>query len=202
MMSNRKPGVGRTSVTRDANRRLVRRLALMAVCMFGFGFALVPLYTVFCQITGLQGRGVTVDPARPGVTVTDSNRAVRVRFLATTQSSLPWRFQPGEKSKTVRLGELSQTRFFALNAAEESITGHATFNVVPPEASLYFVKTECFCFTQQRLAGQESREMPVYFYIQPDLPGHIREVTLAYTFYRNDGTGAAMPSPAAANAYP
>lgn len=166
------------------NRRLVRRLALIAIGMFGFGFAMVPLYGVFCELTGLQGRGITVDSTASGVTTSD--RDIRVRFLATTHSGLPWLFQPVEKSKSVRLGELSETQYIAMNARDEAITGHATYNVTPPEASLYFVKTECFCFTQQLLQGQESREMPVYFYIQPDLPEHIREITLSYTFYRNE----------------
>lgn len=172
--------------TRQTNRKLVRRLALLAVGMFGFGFALVPLYSVFCELTGLQGRGVTVGSEAPGSTASD--REVRVRFLATTHSGLPWQFQPGELSMTVRLGELSQTRYIARNTRDEAVTGRAVFNVVPPEASLYFVKTECFCFTQQLLEARESREMPVRFYVQPDLPEHIREITLSYTFFRSDET--------------
>jgi cytochrome c oxidase assembly protein subunit 11 len=164
------------------HRRLVLRLSLIAVGMFGFGFALVPLYGVFCELTGLQGRGVTVESKAPDLA--DSDREVRVRFLATTHSGLPWVFQPGEKTRTVRLGELAETHYLATNPRDEAIAGRATFNVVPPEASLYFVKTECFCFTRQLLQARESREMPVYFYIQPDLPERIREITLAYTFFR------------------
>jgi cytochrome c oxidase assembly protein subunit 11 len=167
-----------------ANRRLVPRLVLMAVAMFGFGFAMVPLYGVFCDITGLGGRSVQVADGTSGVQASD--REVQIRFLATTHSDLPWQFQPIEKSSTVKLGELSETRYLAMNPTDKNIIGQATYNVVPPEASLYFVKTECFCFTEQLLAGQESREMPVYFFVQPDLPESIREITLSYTFYRNE----------------
>lgn len=167
-----------------ANRRVVRRLVLIAVGMFGFGFALLPLYGVFCDLTGFGGRSIQEAPDNANVPLSD--RQVRVRFLANTNSGLPWVFQSMEKIKTVQLGEMSEAVYLAMNPTDESIIGQATYNVAPPEASLYFVKTECFCFTQQLLAGQESREMPVYYFIQTDLPEHIREITLSYTFYRND----------------
>lgn len=165
-------------------RRLVARLALLAVAMFGFGYAMVPLYGVFCDITGLGGRSVQVSESADGVQASD--REVQIRFLATTHSDLPWQFQPMEKTSTVKLGELSETRYLAMNPTAQDIIGQATYNVVPPEASLYFVKTECFCFTEQLLTSNESREMPVYFFVQPDLPESIKEITLSYTFYRNE----------------
>jgi len=156
----------------------------VAVGMFGFGFALWPLYDVFCDVTGFGGRSVQIaessHPQSP-----QSGREIRIRYLATTNSGLPWEFQPGKKTETVKLGELTEAVYLAMNPTDEPMIGQATYNVVPPEASLYFVKTECFCFTQQLLMGQESREMPVYYYIQPDLPEHIRDITLSYTFYRN-----------------
>jgi len=174
--------------SRLANRKVARRLILLAVAMFGFGFALWPLYNVFCDLTGLGGRSIQI--AKDAANVQASDREIRIRFLATTNSALPWVFQPLEKTKSVHLGELSQTSFIAMNSDDKPLIGQATFNVVPPEASLYFVKTECFCFTQQILKAQESREMPVYFYLQSDLPEHIREVTLAYTFYPVDDANA------------
>lgn len=172
----------------QANRKVVRRLILVAIGMFGFGFALWPLYDVLCDVTGLGGRSVQI--AQDGANAQLSDRTVQVRFLATTNSALPWVFRPLEKVKTVRLGELTEALFQAMNPTDEPMLGQATYNVVPPEASLYFVKTECFCFTQQLLLAQESREMPVYFYVQADLPEHIRDITLAYTFYRNDDANA------------
>jgi cytochrome c oxidase assembly protein subunit 11 len=168
---------------KSVNRRLVGRLVVMAVAMFGFGYAMVPLYGVFCDITGLGGRSVNISANADGVQASD--REVRIRFLATTHSDLPWMFQPLEKTSTIKLGELSETKYLAMNPTQVDMIGQATYNVVPPEASLYFVKTECFCFTEQMLASNESREMPVYFFVQPDLPESIKEITLSYTFYRN-----------------
>ena len=168
----------------SANRRLVPKLVLVAIGMFGFGFAMVPLYGVFCDITGLGGRSVQIAENTTGVGASD--REVRIRFLATTHSDLPWKFQPTEKTSTIKLGELSETSYLAMNPTARDMIGQATYNVVPPEASLYFVKTECFCFTEQLLSSQESREMPVYFFVQPDLPESIKEITLSYTFYRNE----------------
>jgi cytochrome c oxidase assembly protein subunit 11 len=183
-MNNRVPESSRHSESKLANRKTVRMLVLVAVGMFGFGFAMWPLYTVFCDLTGLGGRSVQRAADSSGVQTSD--RELEVRFLATTNSGLPWVFQAVEKTKIVRLGELSKALYLAMNPTDEPILGHATYNVSPPEASLYFVKTECFCFTQQLLAAQESREMPVYYYIKPDLPEHIRDITLSYTFYRNN----------------
>ena len=165
------------------NRKTVRRLVLVAVGMFGFGFALWPLYTVLCEVTGLGGRAVQI--------TTDSNeqlvasdRKVNIRFDATVNSSLPWKFQAKEKLAEYQLGIPNQALYLTMNPDDEAITGQASYNVTPPEASLYFVKTECFCFTEQTLLAGESREMPIYFYIKPDLPEHIKDITLSYTFYR------------------
>jgi cytochrome c oxidase assembly protein subunit 11 len=180
------------------NRRLVTRLVVMAVAMFGFGYAMVPLYGVFCDITGLGGRSVQIAKNADGQLASD--RQVRIRFLATTHSGLPWQFEPMEKTSTVTLGELSETRYLAMNPTGQNIIGHATYNVVPPEASLYFVKTECFCFTEQLLAANESREMPVYFFVQPDLPESIREITLSYTFYRDENAESSAVALASTNA--
>lgn len=171
-----------------SHARLVRRLVLLAVGMFGFGFAMWPLYNVFCDLTGLGGRGVKVAESSVGVDASD--RKVRVRFDATVNSGLPWRFEAKDKSATVTLGEPSEALYLAMNPNDEAIVGRAIYNVTPPEASLYFVKTECFCFTEQLLQAQESREMPVYYFIQPDLPEHIRELTLSYTFYRDQNASA------------
>ncbi len=167
-----------------ANRKVIGRLVLVAVGMFGFGFAMWPLYNVFCNVTGLGGRSVQI--AQGGEHVQQSDREIRIRFLATTNSAMPWIFQPVQKTQTIHLGALTKATFLAMNPTEEPVLGQATYNIVPPEASLYFVKTECFCFTQQLLMAQESREMPVYYYVQADLPENIRDITLSYTFYRND----------------
>jgi len=167
-----------------SHTRVVRRLVLVAVAMFGFGFAMWPLYSVFCDLTGFGGRGVQVASSSEGVQASD--RQVKIRFDATVNSGLPWLFRPTQKSATVTLGEMSETLYLAMNSTDQAMVGRAIFNVTPPEASLYFVKTECFCFTEQVLQANESREMPVYYFIQPDLPDHIKEITLSYTFFRDE----------------
>ena len=168
---------------RNLHRKLVRKLVLLAVGMFGFGFAMWPLYSVFCDLTGLGGRGVQV--VENAGEIEQSNRQIKIRFDANVNSGLPWLFQAKEKSATVPLGEMNEALFLAMNPTDEAVVGQATYNVTPPEASLYFVKTECFCFTQQVLQATESREMPVYYFIQADLPEYIKEITLSYTFFRN-----------------
>ena len=168
---------------KQKNRRTTRRLALVAVGMFGFGFALWPLYTVLCEVTGLGGRAIQISENNDQAVASD--RVVSIRFDASVNSSLPWEFKAKQKVSEYNLGVPSTAFYVAKNESTDSITGQATYNVAPPEASLYFVKTECFCFTEQTLAANESRDMPVYFYIKPDLPEHIKDITLSYTFYRH-----------------
>jgi len=168
---------------KQKNLKTTRRLVLVAVGMFGFGFALWPLYTVLCEVTGLGGRAIQVETSNNGAVASD--RVVSIRYDASVNSSLPWKFKAKEKVKQYNLGVPSTANYVAMNPGTETITGQATYNVTPPEASLYFVKTECFCFTEQILAANESRDMPVYFYIKPDLPDHIKDITLSYTFYRH-----------------
>ena len=167
---------------KQKNRRTTRYLVLMAVGMFGFGFALWPLYTVFCEVTGLGGRAIQISDSNSEAVASD--RVVSIRFDASVNSSLPWKFKAKEKVSEYNLGVPSTAYYIAANPGTETVTGQATYNVSPAEASLYFVKTECFCFTEQILAANESKEMPVYFYIKPDLPEHIKDITLSYTFYR------------------
>ena len=170
----------------QSHDKLVTKLVLLAVGMFGFGFAMWPLYNVFCDLTGLGGRGVKV--IENAVVLEESDRQVKIRFDATVNSGLPWVFQAKEKSTVVSLGEMSEALYLAMNPNDQAMAGQAIYNVTPPEASLYFVKTECFCFTEQVLQANESREMPVYYFIQPDLPEHIKEITLSYTFYRDENS--------------
>ena len=167
---------------KQKNRKTARRLLLVAIGMFGFGFALWPLYTVLCEVTGLGGRAIQISENNDQAVASD--RIVSIRFDASVNSSLPWEFEAVEKVGNYQLGVPSTAYYLATNPAAEAITGQATYNVAPPEAALYFVKTECFCFTEQLLEANESREMPVYFYIKPDLPERIKDITLSYTFYR------------------
>ncbi len=167
---------------KQKNRRTTRRLVLVAIGMFGFGFALWPLYTVLCEVTGLGGRAIQISENNDGAVASD--RVVSIRFDANVNSSLAWEFKAKERVNEYNLGVPSTAFYVAKNPGNDTVIGQATYNVTPPEASLYFVKTECFCFTEQTLAANESRDMPVYFYIKPDLPEHIKDITLSYTFYR------------------
>jgi len=168
---------------KQKNRKTTRRLILVAVGMFGFGFALWPLYSVLCQVTGLGGRAIQISENNDQAVASD--RVVNIRFDASVNSSLPWEFKAKGSVSEYNLGVPSKALYVAKNFGNDSITGQATYNVSPPEASLYFVKTECFCFTEQTLAANESKDMPVYFYVKADLPEHIKDITLSYTFYRH-----------------
>ena len=176
---------------KQKNQKTLRHLILVAVGMFGFGFALWPLYNVFCDITGLGGRSIQVAENNLGAIASD--RIVKIRFDANVNSSLGWEFQPKQKVQEFQIGVPSEALYLTMNPTNETQTGTASYNVTPPEASLYFVKTECFCFTEQMLLANESKEMPVYFYIKPNLPDNIEEITLSYTFYRQGYGPSATP---------
>ncbi len=168
---------------RNANRRLVARLAFGALAMFGFGYSLVPLYQVLCQITGLGGRTATQPaPSRPRTPV-DRERWVTIELVAALNGALPWEFKALRTRMRVHPGEVHNADFYAGNRSAEPMTGRAVPSVAPAAAARFFKKIECFCFTEQRLPGHTGRVMPVRFYIEPALPSHIGTVTLSYTFF-------------------
>ena len=156
---------------------------MLAVGMFGFAFALVPLYAVFCELTGLNGKtSGQVAYADPQTPVDD--RVVTIQFLAQVGTGMPWEFRPMENQLLVRPGTLYTTQFYVRNRASQPVTGQAIPSVSPGLAALHLHKTECFCFTQQQLAGGEEMEMPVTFFIDTDLPEDINVLSLSYTLYR------------------
>ena len=167
-----------------ANRRVVTRLALVVLGMFGFGFALVPLYDVFCQVTGLNGKTGRIELEQALSDNVDTGRMVTVEFLASVNSELPWEFRPVVKRISVHPGEVTEVRYQARNLDAHSVTGQAVPSLAPGLAAKYFNKTECFCFTRQTLGPHEARDMPLRFVVDPDLPADIRTVSLSYTFYQ------------------
>ena len=172
-----------------SHKKLIATLLAVAVGMFGFGFAMVPLYEVFCEITGVRlenGNGRVADNEAPEQV---TERWVRVHLDAAVDRGLPWTFGPDEKFLRVRVGELTETTYRASNRASQAVIGHAVPSVAPVEASIYFAKTECFCFTEQLLEAGETREMPVRFVIDPELPADIKELTLSYRFYNTQDNG-------------
>jgi cytochrome c oxidase assembly protein subunit 11 len=174
----------------DANRRVVRRLAFVVVGMFGFGFALVPLYNVFCDITGINGKTGRIELEEALTEEVDEDRLVTVEFLATVNSDLPWEFRPMVKKVRVHPGEITEVNYFARNRTGNRVAGQAVPSLAPGLAAKYFNKTECFCFTRQTLGPEEAKEMPLRFVVDPALPEDVRTVSLSYTFYQAQGEDA------------
>ena len=167
-----------------ANRRLMKKLLVVAAIMFGFGFALVPFYEKICEVTGI--RNVFQPDAVAANTQIDATRLVSVEFDANTQR-LPWTFRPLQSSVTVHPGEVMQVAYEVRNTLERPVTGQAVPSYGPQQAALYFRKMECFCFQQQTLGPGEVRKMPVVFVIDPKLPPELNTVTLSYTFFEVNG---------------
>jgi cytochrome c oxidase assembly protein subunit 11 len=168
----------------QANQRVVKRLGIAAVLMFGFGFALVPLYDVFCEITGINGKTGRIELETALSQQVDEDRLVTVEFLATVHSDLPWEFRPMVRRIKVHPGEVTEVNYFASNQTEKLVAGQAVPSLAPGLAAKYFNKTECFCFTRQTLGPGESKEMPLRFVVDPELPDEVRTVSLSYTFYQ------------------
>ncbi len=170
------------------SRRTARKMVMVALGMFGFGYALVPLYDVFCDITGLNGKTGRLDSAQAAGAV-DRERTVTVEFVANVNGELPWEFAPVVRKMEVHPGALMEADFIATNRSAEAMTGNAVPSVAPGRASRYFSKTECFCFTAQRLEAGESRDMPLRFVVDPRLPEDVRTLTLSYTFFDSAAAG-------------
>ncbi|WP_448547015.1 cytochrome c oxidase assembly protein [Thalassotalea fusca] len=168
---------------REANtQRTVKKLVLVVFAMFGFGFALVPLYDVFCDITGLNGKTANTAAAvnEDGI---DTSRTITVQFLSRTAKGIPWQFEPMMNEIKVHPGEMKLVKFYAKNESTRDIIGQAVPSVSPGRAALYFQKTECFCFNQQPLKASEDIEMALQFYVDPELPDDVSTLTLSYTLY-------------------
>ncbi len=164
------------------NRSLVLRLLLMAAGSFAFGFALVPLYSVFCQVTGI-GSNESLTEARAATDqVPDLGRTVVVEFMATVPAG-GYTLEPEAPSLEVHPGQLYEARFRARNLSDQATTGQAVPNISPLRAAQYFVKTECFCFSPQHFKGNEERELAVRFVVDRALPANVDRLTLSYAFY-------------------
>ena len=170
-------------------------LGAIAAGMFGFAFALVPLYEVFCEITGINGRGGNQEALMAEITNAQAvDREVRIGFLAKAARGMPWEFRPTQGEMVVKPGEMNTTMFYVRNRSQRHITGQAVPSVAPGQASLYLKKIECFCFEQQELAPGEELEMGVQFYVEPDMPDAISDLTLSYTMFNIADPEAKMSS--------
>ena len=171
-----------------ANRRLLWGLAACALSMVGLAYASVPLYRLFCSVTGFGGTTQRVSPAEAAA-AGSGERWVSLSFDGNVAPGLAWDFAPEVKSLRVRLGEIVTVTYRARNRGDSPATGTAVFNVQPDKVGPYFDKIECFCFTAQPLAPGESAVLPVQFYVDPAMAGDaaaddVRNVTLSYTFFR------------------
>jgi cytochrome c oxidase assembly protein subunit 11 len=180
-------------MARASNRRnSLTAIALVGVVagMAGLAYASVPLYRLFCQVTGFGGTTQVAERLPDRVL----DRVITVQFNADVSSSLAWRFRPAQRSIDVRLGEQGLAFFTARNEADAATTGTATFNVTPLKAGPYFTKIDCFCFDEQTLAPGQSADMPVTFFVDPEMADDrnlddVTTITLSYTFFNADRGG-------------
>lgn len=175
------------------HRRLLLRLGLVVPLMFAFAvWVLPPLYDAFCELTGLNGRlvqRVGAADARP----VEQGRTVEMQFLADVDRALPWQFRPKEPVLELHPGQIVTTRFVVRNMSDKVVVGRAVPSISPEEATRHIKKSECFCFREQTLQPGEEREMPLVFYVDPELPRHVGTVTLAYRFYNTTDKASATP---------
>lgn len=177
----------------DITRRNLRVGAMAfagALAMLGLGYAAVPLYQMFCQVTGFGGTTMIAseeDAARAAAIAT--GQKISVRFDASTSAGMPWAFRPTKATQTVTIGQRDIATYTARNDGSQPITGTATFNVTPEQAGKYFNKIQCFCFTEQTLQPGEQVTMPVLYYVDPAMledpnMAGVQQITLSYTFHR------------------
>ena len=178
------------------------KLLGVSLAAFAFTFSLVPLYRIACEkVFGIR---LEQGPGQVASASAKVARTVTVQFDGGVNSKLPWAFHPEQLTMQVVPGEVNEALYFARNDSQNAIVGSAVPSVAPARASGYFTKTECFCFTAQTLQPGESRDMPVRFIVDQDLPADVKTITLSYTFFKNDaltaqlGTGTTSPSPLAA----
>jgi cytochrome c oxidase assembly protein subunit 11 len=171
---------------RAENRRLFKRLAIVACAMFGFGYALVPLYYRICAAWGVNSLGELPQAARN--TQVDAARRVTIEFDAN-ERGLGWRFKPLVNHLDVHPGEVATVEYEVVNERAQPITAQAIASYGPEFAGAYFKKIECFCFRQQTLAPGEARRMPVVFVIDPKLPRDVTNIAISYTFFEVPGRG-------------
>lgn len=169
------------------SRGIARAALWVVAASFLFGFAMVPIYRIACEhVLGIKMSAEAADAAQVALMTVDESRTVVVEFVASVNSKLPWTFKAEKSRIEVHPGALTEVWFDATNQSAGAIVGNAVPSVAPSEASPYFNKTECFCFTAQTLDAGESRRMPVRFVVDPQLPKGTTTLTLSYTFYANE----------------
>jgi len=161
-----------------------KKLFVFAACMFGFGYVMVPIYDLLCDVTGLNGKTGEVSQVEAEAKHVDMDRLVTVEFDTNVNPALPWKFKAAEFKMNVHPGEIAEAVFVVENTSDKPVVGQAVPSLVPALASLYFDKTECFCFTTQLLEPGERKEMVVRYVVGSELPENISTMTLSYTFFK------------------
>ncbi|NMM38898.1 MAG: cytochrome c oxidase assembly protein [Glaciimonas sp.] len=185
-MDKRTNGDSEVAPEKALNKQMLGKLLVVAGLMFGFGFALIPVYKKICDITGSNILSVQEDSQQVvSNTQVDKTRTITVEFDANAQG--PWRFRPTVNSLQVHPGEMTQVIYEVVNTQARSINAQAIPSYAPQQAQAYFKKVECFCFQQQTLKPNEAKQMPVVFYIDPALPKNVKTITLSYTFFEVAG---------------
>lgn len=164
------------------NRTLIIKLMAIVLGMFGFGFALVPLYDVFCDLTGLNGKTSSSAAVYEHIEL-DESRNITVEFITHINTGMPWQFSAETQKIVVHPGQMNQVNFLVKNPTNRAIVGQAVPSVSPGTAALYLNKTECFCFEQQILKAGEQVSMPMRFFVDPQIPQKITYFTVQYTLY-------------------
>jgi cytochrome c oxidase assembly protein subunit 11 len=166
----------------NSNARLIWPMALVVMAMFAFGFLLVPLYDVFCELTGLNGK-IKTEAASETAMVVDTSREVSVEFVTTLNQDMPLAFRAETAKIKVHPGQYYTVKFYGENLTGRKLVGRAIPSIAPGWATQYLRKTECFCFSEQEFEPHKPREMPVRFVIDPALPDTVKDMTLSYTFF-------------------
>jgi len=183
------------------NKKVIGKLLVLVLAMFSFGFAMVPLYDVFCDVTGLNGKTDNEKAEFTEAPTVDKSRLITVQFISSLNEQMPWEFKPMTTSIKVHPGEATKIEYFVRNTSHRDIVGQAVPSVAPGLAAAYFQKTECFCFTEQALKAGEERLMPVVFIVDSSLPEDLNELTLSYTFFVKKSSEEAIKNPLAVQHY-
>jgi cytochrome c oxidase assembly protein subunit 11 len=186
-MTARQGSTEQSRTVAKRHRTVAATCAFVVLSMVGLSFAAVPLYRLYCQVTGYAGTTQKAD--KPSNVVLD--RTITLHFDANVAPDLAWRFEPVQRTMDVKIGENALAFYRATNLSDEPLTGTAVFNVTPEAAGIHFNKIECFCFTEQTLEPGQSADMPVSFFVDPAIvddedASYLSELTLSYTFYRTD----------------
>ncbi len=180
------------------NRTMLGKLIVVAIAMFGFGYALIPVYRQVCEVLGINvitQKGEFV--AAPTNTQVDKSRTITIELDGNSQG--PWRFRPTTRSIDVHPGELATVLYEVVNTQGRAVKAQAIPSYAPQSATPHFMKVDCFCFQEQTMGPNEARQMPVVFFIDPKLPREVKNITLSYTFFEIGGAFKAAAAPKAGN---